>query len=70
MRTGVSGAGKAPRVCVVGPLLDEFNEEIARRVLETGRLPNERKITVLPWTARENGIIRRVDAGFLRRAIR
>jgi hypothetical protein len=32
-------------------------------VVETGRLPNERKITVLPWTTRENGIIRRVDGG-------
>jgi hypothetical protein len=46
MRTGVGGAGKAPRVWVVGPLLDEFDEEIARRVLEPRRLPNERKITV------------------------
>jgi hypothetical protein len=35
-----------------------------------GRLPNERKIPVFPWTTRENGIILGIDLGSLRRDIR
>jgi hypothetical protein len=63
MRTGVGGAGKAPRVWVVGPLLDEFDEEMVRRGGRDGTFTQRTQITVLPWTTRENGITRRVDGG-------
>ena len=46
MRTGVSGAGKAPRVWVVGPLLDQFDEEILCWGALDGTFTNERKIAV------------------------
>ena len=70
MRTGVSGGGKAPRVWVVCPLLDEFDEEIVPGVLQTGRYPTNAKSRVLPWTTPKNGTINGADAASLWRDIR
>jgi hypothetical protein len=63
----VSRGDEAPRGFVVGRLLDGFDKEIARSAALGGRLLNERKIPVRPWTIRENGIIPDSDAASLRR---
>jgi hypothetical protein len=52
-----SRVAKHREVLVVGRLIDAFNEEICKFSALGGRLPNEHKIPVRPWTIRENGII-------------
>jgi hypothetical protein len=71
VRMSVSRGGKSTaRCCLSVGFSTGSTKKLSRPSARGGRLPNERKIPVRPWTIRETPIIPGIAAASLRRNIR